>query len=81
MSESRWILAVHYVLWASQWETAYCFHFLPVYYIIRNPASQLLCLPPAFKLASYSVSSSTLKMDAIWSSETSIDFQWVILIS
>jgi hypothetical protein len=35
----------------------------------------MLCLPPAFTLISSSVHSSTLKMEAICSSETSFDFQ------
>jgi hypothetical protein len=34
-----------------------------------------LCLPSAFTLVSCSAYSSTLKMEAIWSSETSVDFQ------
>jgi hypothetical protein len=34
-----------------------------------------LCLPPAFTLVSCSAYSSTLKMEAICSSETSVDFQ------
>jgi hypothetical protein len=34
-----------------------------------------LCLPPAFTLVSCSAYSSTLKMEAIWSSETTVDFQ------
>jgi hypothetical protein len=35
-------------------------------------------LPPAFMLASCSAYSSTLKMEAIYSSETSVDFQRII---
>jgi hypothetical protein len=35
-----------------------------------------LCLPPAFTLVSYSAYFSTLKMEAICSSETSVYFQW-----
>jgi hypothetical protein len=34
-----------------------------------------LCLPPAFTLISYLAYFSLLKMDAIFSSETSVDFQ------
>jgi hypothetical protein len=34
-----------------------------------------LCLPPAFTLVSCSAYSSTLKMEAICSSETSVDIQ------
>jgi hypothetical protein len=42
----------------------------------HNPAepSQLICLPPAFTLVSCSAY-STLKIDAICSSETSVNFQ------
>jgi hypothetical protein len=36
---------------------------------------QGLCLPPAFTLVSCSAYSSTLKMEAICSCETSVDFQ------
>jgi hypothetical protein len=35
----------------------------------------MLCLPPAFTLVSCSVWSSTLKMETIYSSDTSVDFQ------
>jgi hypothetical protein len=34
-----------------------------------------LCLPPAFTLVSCSAYSSTLKLEAIYSSESSVDFQ------
>jgi hypothetical protein len=37
-----------------------------------------LCLPPALELFSCLVYSSTLKMEATCSSETSTDFQWTI---
>jgi hypothetical protein len=36
---------------------------------------QRLCLPPAFTLVSCSAYSSTLKMEAVYYSETSVDFQ------
>jgi hypothetical protein len=35
------------------------------------------CLPPAFKLVPCWDVSSTLKLEAICSSETSVDFQWM----
>jgi hypothetical protein len=35
----------------------------------------LLCLPPAFTLVSCSAYSSTLKMETIYSSEMSVEFQ------
>jgi hypothetical protein len=41
----------------------------------RKDMSPLLCLPPAFTLVSCSASSSTLKIEATYSSETSVDFQ------
>jgi hypothetical protein len=41
----------------------------------RFGGTYLLCLPPAFTLVSCSAYSSTLKMEAICSSETSVDFQ------
>jgi hypothetical protein len=37
--------------------------------------SEEICLPPALALVSCSAYSSALKMDEIYSSETSIDFQ------
>jgi hypothetical protein len=37
-----------------------------------------LCLPPAFTLLSCSAYSSTMKMEAMCSSETSVDFQRAI---
>jgi hypothetical protein len=37
--------------------------------------AKLCCLPLAFTLVSFSAYSSTLKMEAICSSETSVDFQ------
>jgi hypothetical protein len=36
----------------------------------------MIGLPPAFMLVSCSAYSSTLKMEAICSSYTSVDFQW-----
>jgi hypothetical protein len=40
-----------------------------------TPCSLLLCLPPAFMLVSCMAYSSTLKIEVICSSETSVDFQ------
>jgi hypothetical protein len=40
-----------------------------------HPVSRLLCLPPALKLVSCTAHSSILKMEAICSSVTSVDFQ------
>jgi hypothetical protein len=40
--------------------------------------SQLLSLPPAFTLVSFSTYSETLKMEAMCSSKMSLDFQWTI---
>jgi hypothetical protein len=36
---------------------------------------EILCLPPAFTLISYLAYSSTVKMEAIFSTETSVDVQ------
>jgi hypothetical protein len=41
----------------------------------RNQRENLFCLPPEFRLVSCSDYSSTLKMEAVCSSETSVDFQ------
>jgi hypothetical protein len=35
-----------------------------------------LCLPPPFTLVSHSAYSSTLKMEAIYSSDASVNLQW-----
>jgi hypothetical protein len=60
---------------ASQWELRSTLPFPSCFlYNPKFPASRLLGLPSAFTLESYSAY-STLKMEAICSSETFVDFQ------
>jgi hypothetical protein len=47
-----------------------------VSYIISNFGRNLLCLPPDFTLVSCLAYLSTLKAEPIYSSETSVYFQW-----
>jgi hypothetical protein len=44
-------------------------------YHLNSNREVVCCLPPAFTLVSCSAYSSTLKMEAIYSPETSVDFQ------
>jgi hypothetical protein len=46
-----------------------------IFWDITPCSSSNVCMPPAFTLVSCSAYSSALKMEAIYSSETSVDIQ------
>jgi hypothetical protein len=74
--QSQWVLAVSFC--PAGEPTGIEFHSsISLLFPIQPeiPASRLLCLPPAFTLVSYSDYSSTLKMEAMCSSETSVYLQ------
>jgi hypothetical protein len=48
------------------------------YKLFNKLSNALLCLPPASTPVSCSVYSSTLKMEVIYASETSVEFQRIV---
>jgi hypothetical protein len=68
--------AVSFSPMVSQWELRPALPFPSCFlYNSKLPTGRLLNLPPVFTLVSCSAYSSKLKMDGIYFSETSVDFQ------